>query len=124
MEERLGDPLLVVRARTLRAEGLSWTQIAERLGVGRTTARRLCQNPGRCAGDEVRGEPVGEDARPRPAFQNGSKSVPSVASDMDRVSATLGSGSVDTEETKALPEVFRLFAALLERALEAGRKPK
>jgi DNA invertase Pin-like site-specific DNA recombinase len=36
------DPGLPAKALRLRTSGLSWTQIAGRLGVGRTTARRLC----------------------------------------------------------------------------------
>jgi DNA invertase Pin-like site-specific DNA recombinase len=37
------DPELPVKALRLRQSGLSWTRVAASLGVGRTTARRLCQ---------------------------------------------------------------------------------
>ncbi len=33
-----------VKAVQLRRTGHSWTEIAEALAIGRTTARRLCQN--------------------------------------------------------------------------------
>src|SRR6266705_2439283 len=36
-------PELPERAAQLRKDGRSWTEIAKALGVGRTTARRLCQ---------------------------------------------------------------------------------
>jgi DNA invertase Pin-like site-specific DNA recombinase len=36
------DPDLPARALRFRQSGLSWTQVARTLGVGRTTARRLC----------------------------------------------------------------------------------
>ncbi len=37
------DPSLPSRAAQLRAKGRSWSETALALGVGRTTARRLCQ---------------------------------------------------------------------------------
>lgn len=36
------DPELPAKALRLRQEGRSWSQVAQTLGVGRTTARRLC----------------------------------------------------------------------------------
>ncbi len=36
------DPTLPAKALQMRREGLSWSQIAKRLDVGRTTARTLC----------------------------------------------------------------------------------
>lgn len=39
----IADPSLAARAAQLRAEGRSWSETALALGVGRTTARRLCQ---------------------------------------------------------------------------------
>ena len=45
----VGRPPVVVRIRdeaiALKATGLSWPQIAQKLGVGVTTVRRACQNP-------------------------------------------------------------------------------
>lgn len=37
------DPDLPAKAASLRAQGRSWSAVAGELGVGRTTARRLCQ---------------------------------------------------------------------------------
>ncbi len=37
------DPGLPAKALRLRQEGRSWTQVAQTLGVGRTTGRRLCR---------------------------------------------------------------------------------
>ena len=38
----VNDPTYLDRAAQLRSEGLSYTQLANELGVSRTTARRLC----------------------------------------------------------------------------------
>ena len=37
------DPKIILRAKQMRSQGTSWTTIAQKLGIGRTTARRLCQ---------------------------------------------------------------------------------
>ncbi len=37
------DPDLPAKALALRQDGRSWSRVAQALGVGRTTARRLCQ---------------------------------------------------------------------------------
>ena len=46
--KRVGRPSVPpekgAEARSLREQGLSWSQIAERTRLGRTTVRRLCQN--------------------------------------------------------------------------------
>ncbi len=39
----IADPGLPAKALQLRSEGRSWSEIAQSLRVGRTTARRLCQ---------------------------------------------------------------------------------
>ncbi len=57
------DPGLPAKALWLRQEGLSWTRVAQSLGVGRTTARRLCRL---AASSGVSGTGKGE-AKPRDA---------------------------------------------------------
>lgn len=39
--ETSGDPQIALKAAGMRSQGLSWSQIASNLGIGRTTARRL-----------------------------------------------------------------------------------
>ncbi len=38
------DPALVAQAVELRRAGRSWSEIAEALGIARSTARRVCLN--------------------------------------------------------------------------------
>ena len=104
MEERLGDPLLVVKARTLRAEGLSWTQIAERLGVGRTTARRLCQNSEDASRhDTAPGSRQGGSPRAHP-FQNDTTKVPERQIEEQPTSEKPLMGDKASEKGDELPE--------------------
>lgn len=72
MVESLGDSALPEKARALRGQGLSWTKIAERLGIGRTTVRSLCQkSPNRSRGEN--GVLVAQTSEP---FCNNAKIMP------------------------------------------------
>lgn len=131
IEETRGDPLLAEKARALRDAGLSWSQVAERLGVGRTTARRLCLYSRNRSGTDSAG---GDDlSAPNPGrrFRNGSEIVPIPEHsnhDGGAGSGLEGSdapGSKDgTElpqetpagEAEGLPQTFQLFARLLRKA--------
>lgn len=53
IEESSGDPSIGQKARDLREAGFSWTQIADTLKIGRSTARRLCQKSELEQGGEV-----------------------------------------------------------------------
>jgi len=76
IEEQLGDPTLAPKAQGLRAKGLSWSKIAERLGIGRTTVRRLCQKcPNRSSGEVIEQNGVLVAQTPEP-FWNSTNSLP------------------------------------------------
>ena len=104
MESR-GDPKLPTRAAELRSLGLSWSQIASRLGVGRTTARRLvllCQkDEGSQTRDDIISDvPQTNDDNPQ---TNDSQCVPF---------------EIKEDVLERLPKTFRIFASLVRRARE------
>ena len=104
MESR-GDPKLPARAAEMRSLGLSWSQIASRLGVGRTTARRLalmCQKDSGCQTGHLV-SPI----FPKPAKIGGETS-----------SSQNASSALDSGVLEKLPKTFRIFSELLEKARE------
>ena len=107
LEETRGDPRLAEKAQALRAMGLSWSQVAERLGVGRTSARRLCLERSRGPGLETEAAPEAEHDPAGPPFRNRAETVPKPPHSLEGRSWT---------ELDAMPETFRLFAKLLRRA--------
>jgi len=109
------------KARAFRAEGLSWTQVSERLGVGRTTARRLCQDPSRGRGEAIESPRVAENVLAEPAFQNGAESVPNATAQSGPAGHGASENHASREEVKALPQTFRILASLLRRAAEEGQ---
>jgi DNA invertase Pin-like site-specific DNA recombinase len=59
--EARGTPDIDDRALNLRSRGASWSRIAQKLGVGRTTARRLCQKA-RAKEEDVSGTAKGDSS--------------------------------------------------------------
>lgn len=100
--ERKKDPYLALRAVEMRSLGFSWSQIASRLGIGRTTARRLVlmyqkRNENQTAknlGFSVPKQNVVVKEK------NGSQRV---------------SDSKDDDMLVKLPKTFQIFSNLLER---------
>jgi orotate phosphoribosyltransferase-like protein len=101
--ESKGDPNLASKAAEMRSLGLSWSQIAFKLGVGRTTARRLvlmCQKRnesqiGRSIGSTI---PKHNDTG------------------MEGDSSQHVSTSIDNDILGKLPKTFQIFSMLLEEA--------
>ncbi len=56
----IADPGLPAKALQLRSQGLSWSEMAQTLQVGRTTARKLCILAGWKPGGDSRGENPGD----------------------------------------------------------------
>ena len=120
--ERTGDPSLPEKASTLREQGLSWSQIAAKLGIGRTTARRLCRNQPAAAGGDIDRSSVDEDVSSEPSFQNGAQTVPLPAHEAAAAARGASATPSDMEEGGHLPETFRIFASLLRKAAQEGQK--
>ena len=124
VEDRLGDPAVASKALELRNRGFSWAQIARRLNVGRTTARRLCQKASGGSGVTVRADEGKETIPVDPPFRNGAQSVPNALGagghDVFKQDAT----DEDSEEGVDMPETFRLFSDLLRRAAEGHAKAR
>lgn len=120
--ERTGDPSLPEKARTLREQGLSWSQVATKLGIGRTTARRLCRSQPAADGGDTGRSSVGEDVPSEPPFQNGAQTVPSPARETATAAREASGTPSDMEEGGHLPETFRIFASLLRKAAQEGQK--
>ena len=64
------DPTIISKAKQMRSQGASWNTIAQKLGIGRTTARRLCQK-----GQEKAGDALGTPEHP--ISDSGSEKSPS-----------------------------------------------
>ena len=99
----------------MQQAGRSWSQIAEALGISRTSARRLCQNSPRDAGREV---PTALEGRPEavgPLFRNSTTSVPLNAPNANETPTESGTTPPEREGTGPTLESFRIFAELLER---------
>lgn len=120
VEEQLGDPGLADKARCLRDQDLSWSQIADRLRVGRSTARRLCQNSSAATRCEVEGKEGLGHVRPEPPFQNG----PEIVSELGHHTSTDATGlpaeGPPSESATGLSESLRIFAELLRKADREG----
>jgi hypothetical protein len=99
------DSNLATKASEMRDLGLSWSQIASRLNIGRTTARRLvnlCQN------DEKDWLEKGPN-----------RFVPKFLIDDGRKKGDqLPNSSYDDEILARLPKTYQILAKLLEKARE------
>ena len=134
IQEQLGDPMLATKARDLRAKGFSWSKIAERLGIGRSTARTLCLNPSDAQASEFSRLEGDDTCRGNDRFRNSSETFFESAQEesKDAESELNGQvppshGGVDEDPKtgsdvyQVLPKTFRLFSVLLQRArLSAG----
>ncbi len=122
LEDR--DSELPKKARALRRDGLSWGQIGEALKIGRSSARRLCQNSVEGLGTDIGTEHGPGDRSPSPPFQNGTLTVPEQRG--GRQIGPLGDSAVGSlpEGALELPESLRVFAKLLKRAAGEPEKPK
>lgn len=101
-----GDTNLAARASELRDIGLSWSQIASNLGVGRTTARRLT-----IAYQKEKSRWTREDSNP---------SVPKAhVSDTPESKGQYIAFSIDDDILGKLPKTFQMFSVLLEKARKA-----
>lgn len=103
------DPQIAVKASDLRSQGLSWSQIASRLGIGRTTARRLVTMY--LNDNSVKLENVTNPSVPKSNDYDISESkTPIIIS------------STDDDILGKLPKSFQIFSNLLEKAKKAQRK--
>ena len=129
IEEQLGDPMLALKAQDLRGKGLSWTKIAARLGIGRSTARTLCLKSAHAQVGEFPRLEDDDASRDDAQFRNSSETVSgSSQEEVEDAESKLSrrdlspSGRADgnprtgDEEDEGLPRTFRLFSTLLERA--------
>ena len=125
IQEQLGDSLLAEKAKAYRASGCSWSEVARRLKVGRSTARRLalCQNAHGGAEGTIAEESGSRTSPGRDAFRNGTSNVPEAPQDERRDPDVPAAQAGVSEEDVVLPESFRLFRMILRRAGEGGLKP-
>jgi orotate phosphoribosyltransferase-like protein len=103
------DPEIAAKATELRSQGLSWSQIASRLGIGRTTARRLvtvCLNK-----KSVEVDKEIYSSMPKSNHFDSNKS--------DRSNLI---SSLDDDIFGKLPKSFQIFSELLEKAKDAQRR--
>jgi len=103
---------------------LSWSQIGERLNVGRTTARRLCQNRGSARGGQVVIVSGSGSVPGLIPFRNGASNVPESGPGETRGDDPAQPVRENPEDNEALPESFQLFQTLLRRAREQGMGAK
>jgi len=135
VEQLMGDPALSAKARAQREQGMSWSEVAASLGVGRTTARRLCLEARESDAGAIPGRNVRDDASDQAQFRNDAKNVQkhtSKACGGNQGKADDGtpaeddaagaSDTPDSEDEQHLPKTFRLFASLLKDASEAKGK--
>ena len=140
IEEQLGDPMLALKAQGLRGKGLSWSKIADRLGIGRSTARTLCLKSAHAqVGESPRSE-EDDASRDDAQFRNSSETVLGYSQEevedaetkLTRRNLSPSGKAVDNprkgdEEDEGLPRTFQLFSVLLERArmgVSRGKSPR
>ena len=129
IQEQLGDPMLATKALELRTEGLSWTKIAGRLGIGRSTARKLCLDSGDVQAVEISHLKEDDASSGKTLIRNSSETVfgsrqqetltaeSKPDAQVPRTSGGTGKNpTADEEECQGLPRTFRLFSMLLHRA--------
>lgn len=103
------DPDLVSRAAELRLCGLSWSIVASRLGVGRTTARRLFS----LYQKDVEGQTI----------EDSNVAVPE--NDIHKVGEKPSQCtvfSIDDDILGKLPKTFQIFSSLLEKVRNMDSK--
>ena len=135
VEQLMGDPALSVKARALREQGMSWSEVAGSLGVGRTTARRLCLEARESDVGEIPVKNAQDGASGQAQFWNDAKNVQKHTNkacggnqgeaDDETTAEDDAAGESDApnpEDEQHLPETFRLFASLLRKASEAKGK--
>ncbi len=131
----MGDSALPTKARALREQGMSWSEVAGILGVARTTARRLCLEAQERDIGEIPVKNAQDDVSGQAQFWNDAKNVQkhtNKACGGNRGEADDGTPAEDdaagesdrpnSEDEQHLPETFRLFASLLRKASEAKGK--
>ena len=129
IQEQLGDPMLAIKARDLRIRGLSWSKIAERLGIGRSTARMLCLNSGDAQASELSSLEEDDASLGNARFRNSSETVFGSRQEGTKDAESKPDGQVPPpsdgtdenptaggKEYQGLPRTFRLFSMLLQRA--------
>lgn len=97
------DPDLASKATEMRFLGLSWSQIASRLGIGRTTARRLVLAFQKSSGSQTKSD--------------SNSSVPKT--DSCHLMAEVGqhfSLSLKEDILEGMPKTFRIFVSLIRKA--------
>jgi hypothetical protein len=104
-----GDPDIASKALEMRDLGLSWSQIASRLGIGRTTARRLSKA---CQKDE------------KNWLEKGSNRFVPKGFDDNKVNkrGQCIAPSHDDDILGKMPKTFRIFSNLLEKARKIQEK--
>lgn len=120
LEDR--DPDVRAKARALRARGLSWSQIGEALHIGRTSARRLCQNSTNELLDANGTKRGHRGLSPATQFQNSTTTVPEPETADEGVGSAHDSTNRSREADRGLPESLRLFAKLVRKANEEPEK--
>lgn len=103
--ESKGDPHLVEKAAEMRFLGCSWSQIASRLGVGKTTIRRYV-----LAFQKENGGQIEEEIGSRMPRNNDDDS-------RNKESQYL-SFSIREDVLEGLPKTFRKFVSLVRKARE------
>jgi hypothetical protein len=103
------DSQIALKAAELRSQGLSWSQIASRLGIGRTTARRLVAL-------YLNDTSVN--------FKKEADSSMPITNEVDMPESRnpIIISSIDVDILGRLPKSFQIFSKLLEKANDERRK--
>ena len=104
-----GDPKIAFKAAELRSQGLSWSQIASHLGIGRTTARRLVNL-------YLNKNSIWPSDEKNPSMPKSSVFNTSVSESQHIAS------SIDIDILGNLPKSFQIFSSLLQQAKKAQEK--
>jgi len=98
-----GDANIATKAAELRSLGLSWSQIASKLGIGRTTARRLVTL-------YLKEKDIWTKAESNPPMPK--YNVSNTGGSEDQHTAS----SFDDDILGKMPKTFQIFSKLLEKA--------
>ena len=119
ISETKGDPKIALKAAQMRSQGLSWSEIASILNVGRTTARRLV-NLYQKDGDSqtnIDTEKIDSNTNVKGTFSENKDDQgtdPDIADNQGQYPQLASNDDV----LSRLPKTFQIFNTLLERARE------
>lgn len=121
--ESKGDPELALKATALHSQGLTWSEIASNLEIGKTTARRLVRQNQR-----ERYHPLGNDAnniatnRTVTCDLGENEDEQEVKDDTSIYQPQGNQLSLHDEVLNKMPKTFQILNSLLERARQKQAK--